>query len=634
MPDTTHTKRCGPACLAGALLLVCCVAVMVKTLFVGLEIDEEYALSIGYRLVQGDTLFYTMWEPHQLSALTAAGLIALFMAVTGGTTGVLLFVRVVMLGAKALLSWVFYREFRPSMGKTGAYLAALVLFVYTPKWFLGPDYIAQQFHYTLAAFLFFYDYYSHNFRRPWQLLPGAVCLSLSFLAFPQSIFAAPVFFVGTVVLGRRRKEPRFLALPRGAWLLVLGCLLSAAAFIGYVCSGLTPATLASRAALILNDPQYSFTTAQRLALLASQAANVVDFAIKPMALALAVAAGGCLWGVWQRRVRHIRYWLNFFFALWCGLTLVLCLVRAVRDASLDERYFCPVLVLAGAWFFWGGKGTAREPLFWLGYLPGVVAYLFILRSTLLGLGATFMYLSWPALCGVVALCLQGAGAQNVAGNGQVAENGQVADNGHVAEKGQVAENGQAAQNGQMNGPENGQKTAPYALPARWGQGLLLAFLAFLVVCRALLVLTTGWPPATMWNTPLRYLADGPAAGTWADAATADRYAALTLALAGRAGDKVLLSTGDVDGLAYLMEDGTLEVGQASVISSTDSDTRFAAYYNELPDKKPDVIVYNLDSVRELSAFHAWLESNLTITARYPVTVGSARFEVLEVQKGG
>ena len=48
-----------------------------------------------------------------------------------------------------------------------------------------------------------------------------------------------------------------------------------------------------------------------------------------------------------------------------------------------------------------------------------------------------------------------------------------------------------------------------------------------------------------------------------------------------AGKKVLLSTGDVHGLAFLMADGTLETAQASVISSTDSDSRFANYY--LPD---------------------------------------------------
>ena len=41
------------------VLLVLAVLAMAKTLFVGLEIDEEYAFSLGFRLVKGDRLFYT-----------------------------------------------------------------------------------------------------------------------------------------------------------------------------------------------------------------------------------------------------------------------------------------------------------------------------------------------------------------------------------------------------------------------------------------------------------------------------------------------------------------------------------------------------------------------------------------------
>ena len=149
----TKNDTCKRLLTAAAVLLA--AAAMLHTLFVGLEIDEEYALSLGFRLVRGDRLFYSMWEPHQLSALPPALLIAAYTAVTGTTTGVLLFVRVTMLVVKAVLSVWFYRSLRAPLGRTNACLLALVLFVFTPKWFLGPDYVSQQFHFTLAAFLFF-----------------------------------------------------------------------------------------------------------------------------------------------------------------------------------------------------------------------------------------------------------------------------------------------------------------------------------------------------------------------------------------------------------------------------------------------------------------------------------------------
>ena len=35
-------------------------------------------------------------------------------------------------------------------------------------------------------------------------------------------------------------------------------------------------------------------------------------------------------------------------------------------------------------------------------------------------------------------------------------------------------------------------------------------------------------------------------------------------------------------------------------------------------------------VRDMAAFHAWIEENFTITARYPVTHGTAHLQVLVV----
>lgn len=588
------TKRhIGPEHLLAALLILLAAASVVKTLFVGLEIDEEYALSLGWRLIQGDTLFYTMWEPHQLSALADAALMWPYWAITGTTTGILLYMRIVTLVLKALLSIWFYRTMRRTLTPRTAFLTALALFVYTPKWFLAPDYISQQFHFTLAAFLCFYGYYGDGCKKLWRLVPGGIFLSLSVLAFPQSAFAAPVYLLGMFLLGRRAGEKRVLGLPAGMLVTFLTCLACAGVFLVYVLQDMSLRTLIARATLILNDPQYDFTFAERLALLGSQAADVGKFLAKPGGVALAVVGAGIARDIYLRRerpIRNIRYWLNILFALFSAATVLLCLARALRDSSLDERYFCPVLVIAGIWFFRSGRGTAREGLFWLGYLPGVAAYLFILRSTLLGFSATFMYLTWPAVCAVLALALQT----------------------------------RAAENGETD------PCTPYALDADWADGILLSLLGFLVVCRAFLVLTTGWKPANVLDTKLTYLSDGPAAGTWADTETADMYYALERALDPCAGKKVLLSTGDVHGLAFLMADGTLETAQASVISSTDSDSRFANYYLELPEKEPDVIIYNDDCVRDLDEFHQWLEENFTITDRQAVQYGSASLKVLTV----
>lgn len=565
----THKNRIVP--LLFALLCAASLVVMARSAFVGLEIDEEYALSLGYRLVSGDRLFYSMWEPHQLSSLPAAALLAVFIGITGGTTGVLVFFRLVVLVCKAGMSYVFYREFRRDLGRPAALLAALVLFAFVPKWFLGPDYTGQQFHWTLAAFLCLHHYVTRGCRQLWLVPLGAVCACFGYLAFPQSAAAFAVLWVGMLILGKRRGEPK----ARGAWVLLGSCAVCGAAFLVYALSGVgfSISLLLNRLTLILHDPQYNFTTAERMALLAGQALTVARSLLWPLLASAALSAA--LYLIKRQPITAGRL-LN----LWAALAAVQCLLRAVKDGSLDERQFVPVVVLAGAWAFWQGRGRpGNAELFWLGYLPGLAAYAMILRSTLLGLAPTFMYLTWPAVCGMLAL---------------------------------------------VNHADDAK--------ARRAEGMLClaAMLAFLLVCRVWCVQTTGWKAADVTDTPLVRITTGPAKGIYADAKAADMQECLCEALQPYAGQPILQAIGEQHGLGFLMADGTLQVAQASVISGTDSDPRFEQYYADVPDKEPRVILYDDAEVRDMAEFHSWLEASFTIVDRYTVAHGSASLQVLLV----
>lgn len=565
----THKNRIVP--MLFVLLCAASLVVMARSAFVGLEIDEEYALSLGYRLVSGDRLFYSMWEPHQLSSLPAAALLAVFIGITGGTTGVLVFFRLVVLVCKAGMSYVFYREFRRDLGRPAALLAALVLFAFVPKWFLGPDYTGQQFHWTLAAFLCLHHYVTRGCRQLWLVPLGAVCACFGYLAFPQSAAAFAVLWVGMLILGKRRGEPK----ARGAWVLLGSCAVCGAAFLVYALSGVgfSIPLLLDRLTLILHDPQYNFTTAERMALLAGQALTVARSLLWPLLASAALSAA--LYLIKRQPITAGRL-LN----LWAALAAVQCLLRAVKDGSLDERQFVPVVVLAGAWAFWQGRGRpGNAELFWLGYLPGLAAYAMILRSTLLGLAPTFMYLTWPAVCGMLAL---------------------------------------------VNHADDAK--------ARRAEGMLClaAMLAFLLVCRVWCVQTTGWKAADVTDTPLVRITTGPAKGIYADAKAADMQECLCEALQPYAGQPILQAIGEQHGLGFLMADGTLQVAQASVISGTDSDPRFEQYYADVPDKEPRVILYDDAEVRDMAEFHSWLEASFTIVDRYTVAHGSASLQVLLV----
>ncbi|MGN0984176.1 MAG: hypothetical protein ACI4OI_04970, partial [Gemmiger sp.] len=177
-----------------------------------------------------------------------------------------------------------------------------------------------------------------------------------------------------------------------------------------------------------------------------------------------------------------------------------------------------------------------------------------------------------------------------------------------------------------------RERAPRALPV--GSACLGAMIAFLALVRLWCVLITGWPAANIQNTALQRIESGPAKGIWADGEMADMQQALAEALAPYSGQRLLQAIGLQHGCGFLMDEGTLTVAQASVISGTDSDPRLIQYYEALPEKRPDVILYDENEVRDMEAFHAWIEENLPITGRYEVVHGTARLWVLTVGENG
>ena len=77
------------------ILILLSVVAAVNQLLIGFDIDEGYAVSMPFRLLQGDHLFADMWEVHQTSALLPAAFLWLFYQATGSTAYMVLYLRIV-----------------------------------------------------------------------------------------------------------------------------------------------------------------------------------------------------------------------------------------------------------------------------------------------------------------------------------------------------------------------------------------------------------------------------------------------------------------------------------------------------------------------------------------------------------
>ncbi|MBQ3851863.1 MAG: hypothetical protein II760_00625, partial [Lachnospiraceae bacterium] len=115
------------------VLFIFSILAAVKLIFVDYTMDEEYQIVMAYRNLSGDSVFGTMWEPHQTSAFMCIAIMYVFRLLTGGYTGVVITLRIVTELVRAALSYWIFRSVKRYTDKTTALLSALLYFNSVPK---------------------------------------------------------------------------------------------------------------------------------------------------------------------------------------------------------------------------------------------------------------------------------------------------------------------------------------------------------------------------------------------------------------------------------------------------------------------------------------------------------------------
>lgn len=181
------------------MLVLGTILAALKLIFVDYTLDEEYQIVMAYRNLQGDHLFREMWEPHQTSAFLCVGLIGLYTAVTGTTTGVLLFLRFVTLGVQVLLTVAVYRTLKRTLEKDYAFLLAILFFNIVPKNIQIPEFGNMQLWFLTIPVLLLMKYYFDREERgkdAWfWLIPAGLALSCEILTYPTCIILFPFFLI-------------------------------------------------------------------------------------------------------------------------------------------------------------------------------------------------------------------------------------------------------------------------------------------------------------------------------------------------------------------------------------------------------------------------------------------------------
>ena len=207
------------------IILVLSLFAAVIKLFVGFDIDEAYAVSMPYRLLQGDYLFLDMWEVHQTSSILPAFFIAIYKMFVPKLTGIVLYLRVVATLIHGGISFLLYVFMKKRMKQAHAFLVGIIYFNFLPKWMINLDFSMQQlWFFTLTLICLYTAMYEKVNSKLWYTMCG-VCLAAAVLAYPGMVFLYPAFI--SIILKNKSKFNNVIS-------LTCGCAIMAIIFLGAI----------------------------------------------------------------------------------------------------------------------------------------------------------------------------------------------------------------------------------------------------------------------------------------------------------------------------------------------------------------------------------------------------------------
>lgn len=517
------------------ILLLGSIFAAIKLIFIDYTLDEEYQIVMAYRNLIGDDLFKQMWEPHQTSAFLCSGLMWIYYAITGTYTGVLLFLRFFALGVQVVLSWWMYRVVHEVLDKEYAYILALLYLNIVPKNIQIPEFSNMQLWFLTIAVLLLMKFFKTE--RLVLLVGVGMALSCEILTYPTCIILYPLFVFFLVKKAGRRKW-------QGIAVLTGTCAVCGGAWLLWVLSNVSVQELFSNIQKML-----SFDVSHDVSGVTSAKVHnyIYNFKLWGMMLLTVAVVSGCLTGIiyFYKKKKQTIERREIWIAFWIISIFVAEVIQLYHWGIGKWGYeylqlHLLVIWLATAFLF---KSAGKEKSFLtVGLIATLVAYVAVMYISDLA-----MYYTLPhGVLGIVFCCVVIISAlQKI-----------------LRERAKV-----------------------------WIYFLLVSLCLCSIIGKGY-TLRGGKAQNTVLSVG-GIMKDGPAAGILAEYMCAYIYNSNFTDYKEyiQPGDKVLIVANmimSVGTTAYLFDD--VEVCHYSIVDPTAYDERLLTYWEQFPEKQPNVIV--------------------------------------------
>ena len=378
------------------ILILLSVVAAVNQLLIGFDIDEGYAVSMPFRLLQGDHLFADMWEVHQTSALLPAAFLWLFYQATGSTAYMVLYLRIVATLLHLGMTVLVYRRTRKYLTADWSLLFALLYLNLLPKWIISLDFSMQQVWGLTLLFTCLLEERGTEKKQLWQDFLAGLSLAFTVLAYPGMVLLYPAVSV-TICMCNKALSGKDKS--RKCILFTAGCAVSAVVFFLYILLFMPVADFLSGIPKVFMDGTHQFTMQTKLLLYGQQWLNVVKqlliLSVLPLLAALILQ-------IFKQKKRKEKgsLFLAFLLLFMAETSLLMILGNLVGiqmgPFHFQVRYllFFLCICIAG----WNVRNTDR-PLFYVPIFLMLVAFVGILVFSNVGPDSSSSYLGLGILAG-------------------------------------------------------------------------------------------------------------------------------------------------------------------------------------------------------------------------------------------
>ena len=223
------------------------------------NIDESFYITIPYRLFRGDALFLEEWHLSQMAGLLTLPPVALYVSLTGGTDGIILFMRYLCSTVQCAIALFIYLRLR-KITWAGAAVAALSFVLYIPFGIMALSYNSMG---IMALVVCTVILYTAKSRKPLQYIIAGLFYAVAVLCCPYLavVFVLYLVAVGAVALGKYlsrtpAREDFDCWSIKGAFFVSVGAAIAAVAFLAFVLSRASVGDILKAFPQILNDPEH------------------------------------------------------------------------------------------------------------------------------------------------------------------------------------------------------------------------------------------------------------------------------------------------------------------------------------------------------------------------------------------